>query len=74
MGWSPKMTPATQIVADWTGHLTAGYGTADDLRCAAMECQELGIARKDFVAACVEAGYKEATASRCWSFVAAQEK
>lgn len=47
-----------------------GFGLADDLRGAAMECQEEGIARKEYLEATVALGYNQSTASRCWSFAA----
>lgn len=67
------MTRAAEIVAIWkTTDLSLGI--ADDLRCMAMECQEEGISRDEYVAAAVEAGYKGSTAGVCWAYVRRQAK
>lgn len=63
-----------EIFNDWTGPLSQGFGVADDLRCAAMEFQEEGRTRKSFLACASARGYNTDTASRCWSYVAAQMK
>lgn len=57
------------IFDDWTGHLSQGFGVADDLRCCAQAAQDEGIERAAYLAEAVARGYSRSTASRCWSFV-----
>ena len=63
---------AMEIMKAWAD-CPNGFGVADDLRCAAMEAQEEGIARKDYLEAAVAFGYNKGSAANCWAFVARKE-
>lgn len=65
---------AREIIALWKATPNS-IGVADDLRCAAMECQEdyPEITVGEFAAAAEEFGYKASTARVCWYHVKRQE-
>lgn len=59
-----------EIINSWSPE----YGVADQLRCAAMQCQEdhPEITAAVFAAAAATLGFNASTARRCWAYVAAQ--
>lgn len=64
-----------ELIRSWTSMPETSLGLAEDLRSAAMEAQEdyQGVTSKAFQLAAAELGFNAKTASRCWSFVAAQK-
>lgn len=66
----------TQVIAAIIKSWSPEYGVADQLRCAAMECQEDHAAATcgQFADAAETCGFNRKTAQRCWAFVKAQAK
>lgn len=48
------------------------YGIADYLRCCAMEAQEEGLSRHEYLEEAEKRGYNKSTAATCWSCVRRQ--
>lgn len=67
------MITIAECFSQWEKY-RAEYGTADFLRCSAMSAIDARHDRAAYLTEAARLGFKTATASRCWSFVKAQDK